>query len=170
MCIRRHCDRRRKMHHIIILFSFIAQPEAPLPTHTYVGRFMDGLQWILDFQPTMPELLETRSSQQEALNYSNQHWQNWNKSVSAFSLVCKESNQNTITLPANQPTQHKEDKAAIWLVASFFICPTPVTMALVQTTCSPLLELCGGHLSKAACHFLIKQEKGRITRDTSQPH
>lgn len=86
----------------------------------------------------------------------------------------KKSNQNTIPLPANQPTQYKEDKAAIWFAESFFICPTPLTMALVQTTCSPFHESSGGHFSKAAHHFLIQQKrkrgKKRITRDTAQSH
>lgn len=115
--VRREEKRRRMLH-------YLAKSEAPFPPPACKGKFMDGLEWIsLVSKPTMPRVLLTGGSRQEALNYSNQGWRHWNKQVSAFSLVCKENNQNTATLPAKQPTQHKEDKAAIWFRKPFSFVP-----------------------------------------------
>ena len=67
------------------------------------------------------------------------------------------------------PSQHWGDRPVPWFAGSFCICPTLTYCSVRTDNPLPFHVLCGGHFSRAAHHFLIKQYKRRITRDTAQP-
>lgn len=101
----------------------------------------------------------TRGSQHEAQNYGDWRWLHWNQPVSAFHLsadkiIMKKKNQK----PKASPRSTKRT-SGLFNCRELFHLSHSTYCSVWTDNLPPFHVRCGGHFSRAAHHFLIKQEK-----------